>query len=106
MSNYKFLNFIPQKNDPKCFGVAEILAFDKIVLRYKIIPRKDNSGYFPATSSIKVVEFGQEKYINAFTIDSNYENQQIVDLVMKNVKSHMGGNSQNNIPQSSDEFPF
>ena len=84
--NYQFLKFIPL-NDEKSIGVVEILFYQKIVLRFKLIKTK-TGGLFPAPPSIKVIVDGEEKYLHGFAIDSQYENSELQSFIMENLKRH------------------
>lgn len=78
---FEFLEFVKTPGE-KYVGVAVIRAYGKIILRYKIVPKKDGNGFFPAPASVKI----EEKYEQAFEIDSSYEDKKIREMVMENIK--------------------
>jgi hypothetical protein len=86
MSEYEFLNIVATPNE-KHAGIATIRVNRSIVLRFKIVPKKDGSGYFPTCASYKVPDgTGSDKYVEAFMLDSRSENDDVISLVMSNFK--------------------
>jgi len=90
MSDYRILNVIPQ-NEEHCKAVVEVMAFDKLVLRFKIVARKDGNGHFPCTANIKVAEYGEERWTPSFALDSNYEREELNREILKAYKTHING---------------
>lgn len=90
MSNFEFRGYRPTPGE-KHAGIAEVKAWGKIILRYKIIPKKDGNGFFPATASLKINESGQDVYASAFTIDSNSDREECESVIMSNVRRVMQG---------------
>ena len=89
MSNFEFRGYTPTPGE-KHLGIAEIKAWGKIVLRFKIVPKKDGSGFFPVPASLKIVDGpGQERYVSAFTIDSNSDKEEAESIVVANVRRLM-----------------
>lgn len=119
MGNIEFLNYIPTPNE-KHLGIATIRIDKRIILRYKIVPMKEGSGYFPTASSYKITEDGVDRYIPAFILDSNFEKEEVESLIKSNVKRFMAGGAgipvkgpgfvQNNqggvVGQVEDGMPF
>lgn len=112
--NLEFLSYIPTPGE-KSLGIASIRYMGKIMLRYRILPRKDGQGYFPASSSLKIKDdfTGADKYIESFMIDSRSDNDEILRFVMSNVNKEMGKTSviapNATVPNSvfkDDEIPF
>lgn len=83
------MEFIKYEHTPeeKHFGIATVKLYGKILLRYKIIPNKDNSSFFSVPSSYKVqLPDGTCNYLPAFLVDSRAEDEEINSLIKKNVK--------------------
>jgi hypothetical protein len=68
----------------KYLGIATV-NFDGVMLRYKIVNNKDGTAFFPAAASYNVGSNGVDRYISAFCIDSNMQNEILKELIMKNV---------------------
>lgn len=104
MNNFEFLSYDPITGE-KFLGIATVRCWNKIILRYKIVPNKDGTGFFPSPSSIK----NGDRYESAFMLDSNFENQQLMKIIKEKVTDYLsspmptGGKS--TMP-SDDECPF
>src|SRR5574337_1808869 len=85
MTSVQFINYTPTPGE-KHMGIATIKLYNRIVLRYKIVPNKDGSGYFPTSASYKIVDEQGERYVSAFVIDSNSEKEEIEGIIRANVK--------------------
>lgn len=68
----------------KYLGIATI-NYNGVMLRYKIVVSKDGTTYFPASASYNIGTEGQDRYISAFCIDSNMQNEILKELIMKKV---------------------
>ena len=96
MSNIaEFLGFEHTPAD-KMMGIATVKLYGKIVVKYKIVSKKDGTGVFPSIFSQKVTLDGEESYLEAFIIDSRSENDDVLKLVMTNVKRALSGGNRNN----------
>lgn len=93
MNKFQFIKFEKTPNE-KHLGIATIKMYDKIIARYKIVPTKDGSSFFPAPASLKI----DDKYFPAFSIDSSTEKDELDDMIKCNVKAIMNGVS---IPQEA-----
>ena len=83
----------------KHFGIATVKLYGRIILRYKIVPNKDGTGWFPCPASYKTGTVnGQDKYVSAFTLDSNSENEALQDLIKDSVRQCMMNASQRSNP--------
>jgi hypothetical protein len=81
---YEFIQYTPTPGE-KHLGIAEVRVYGAItiVLRYKIIAKRDGTGCFPACSSYKMPNrMPGEEYESCFVIDSRSENEAIVRCVM------------------------
>lgn len=90
MSNFEFIKYEPTPSE-KHMGVATVKLYGKIILRYKIVPNKDGSGYFPCAASYKMPSApgGQDIYVSAFMLDSNSEKEELENLIRANVKQFL-----------------
>lgn len=86
---FKFMKYEPTPGE-KHLGIATVKVYDKIILRYKIVPNKDGGGWFPVPASYKMPsQAGQDVYVSAFMLDSNCENEELMNLIRAHVKSHI-----------------
>jgi len=85
----EFVKFEPIE-DEKCLGIATVKLYEKIVLRYKIIPIREGGGYFPAPASYKLSD---DKYIASFMIDSRTEEEEVINMIRENLKQYNLGSS-------------
>lgn len=84
----KFLKYEKANADDKYLGIATISLYDKIVLKYKIVMKKDGTAFFPAAPSLKQPGTTDE-YVSAFIIDSNSEKEEIEGFIRHHVKIAM-----------------
>ena len=86
MNEYKFISYTPTPQDQYILGIATVLAFDKIILRYKHSKTKDGTGDFFVPASYGIIdETGQKRYVNCFDMDSNLEKEHVIALIRKGV---------------------
>jgi hypothetical protein len=90
MNQFEFVKFEATPGE-KHLGIATVKAFEgKITLRYKIVPNKDGSGFFPASASYKMPQVGGEDvYIGSFLLDSRSDEEEMNALIRANVKKHL-----------------
>jgi len=110
MSQFEFMKYEPTPSE-KHMGIATVKAFEgKITLRYKIVPNKDGSGFFPASASYKMPQVsGEDVYIGAFLLDSRSDEEEMNALIRANVKKHLGhsvANPSTSAFASNEEVPF
>jgi hypothetical protein len=86
--DFEFCGFLPTPGE-KHIGIVKIKAFNKIVLRYKIIAKKDGNGYFPTAASYKVAMDGQDTYVPAFILDSNSDKDDLENLIRTNLRKFL-----------------
>lgn len=77
----RFIDYEKTPNSGLQLGVATIEMYDKIILRFKVVQRKDGVGFFIGSPSVKV----GEKYLDAIEIDSSKEIKAIDDLIRLNI---------------------
>lgn len=108
-NNLEFLSFVECPGE-KYLGIATIRLNRTLVLRFKIVPKKDGSGYFPACASYKVPDGnGGERYIEAVMFDSRSEDEDVKSFVISGwKKSQQKANTSvfESSKQSEDEVPF
>ena len=85
MNKYEFVRYIPTPTETY-MGIAEIFIMSEFSILFKIILRKDGSGFFPAPASFKVKENGNDVYLQAFKIDSIRSNEHLNAFIIANVK--------------------
>lgn len=83
--SFEFIDYIATPEE-KHLGIARVKAWGKIVLRFKIVPTKDGSSFFPAAASYKIIENGTERYVPAFILDSNSDKEDLESLIKSNVR--------------------
>jgi len=99
MNDFKFISYIPTPNDEYgMLGIAKVLAYGKIELRYKHVKTKDGNGSFfcPANYSTKDAN-GEKKYISCFLIDSRADEEIMQDIIRNGVHQFL---SQKNSQQA------
>ncbi len=84
MTNFEFLSYEPVLNE-KFIGICTIRAWQKIILKYKIVPAKEGNGFFATPASIK----NGERYESCFMIDSVYENNTLISMIKEKVKEYL-----------------
>ena len=102
--NFQFIDYIPVQNE-KHMGIAVVKAFNAIVLRYKIIMRKDGKGFFPGAPCYKI----GDSWIPALDIDSKQLSDEVAGLIRSEVDKRLKGQK---VPhkiyseESHDGLPF
>ena len=86
MNPIEFISFIETPNE-KHLGIATIKLYGKIFIKYKIVPNKDGSGFFPSAPSYKITKDGNDIYTPAFLVDSRGEEEEIKEIIHSAVKS-------------------
>lgn len=81
MSDMKFLKYEAVQGE-KHLGIATVKVDMPMILRFKIVPNKDGNGFFPAAASYKM----GDKYVHAFLIDSNYDKEELEEMVKTEVR--------------------
>ena len=84
MSKFEWRGFTPTPGE-KHAGIAEVKIHGDtpIVLRFKIVPRKDGNGHFPNIASYKMPNrMPNEEYDESFMLDSRSDHDACVKLVM------------------------
>ena len=100
MGNIEFINFIATPNE-KHLGIATIRIDRRFMVRYKIAQAKNGNGFFPSAASFKITDDQGERYVSAFMVDSNFEKEEIEEIIKTNVRKCMATGSSTPSQQSS-----
>lgn len=104
MNSFEFIKYEPTPEE-KHLGVATVKLYGKIIARFKIIPSKDGTSFFPVAPSIKL----GETYMSGFTLDSMSEKEELDAIIKVNVRKCMAPQSapqETAQPQNQMEFNF
>lgn len=89
MSQFEFMEYTPTPNE-KHLGIVKVKCWGKIVLRYKIVQKKDGNGFFPVAASYKMSSSdGEDNYVNAFALDSNSDKEDLENLIKSSIKRYL-----------------
>ncbi|PWU06769.1 MAG: hypothetical protein C5B43_01265 [Verrucomicrobia bacterium] len=81
---FEFVSFTPTPSE-KYVGVATVRIYGSVVvvLRYKIVAKKNGDGYFPACAAYKMSDrMPGDEYDDCFLIDSRCDNDEINKCIM------------------------
>jgi len=94
MNHIEFVRYEPTPGE-RHLGIATVKLYGKIILRYKIVPTKDGSSFFPAPASYKMPGTAgtEDRYVHAFTLDSNSEREDLETLIKAHVRPHLNQSS-------------
>lgn len=87
----EFLNYTKTPNE-KHLGIATVKIYNRIILRWKIIPNKDGSSFFPGCASYKMPDpsgGNSDIYQEAFMLDSRSEHDEVKNFILSHVKKYM-----------------
>ena len=102
MSGIRFVKFT-ETPDSHQAGIATIEFITRINLpnmpadefrpfifavNYKVVAKKDSTGFFPAIASYKIAPEGPHNYLDCFELDSNSMKREIEQLIMEGFKSY------------------
>lgn len=83
---FEFIKYQPTPEE-KHLGIATVKLYGKLIARFKIIPTKDGTSFFPASGSLKI----GDKYESCLTLDSNSEKEDLDAMIKAHVRSIQGG---------------
>lgn len=101
MKNFEVCKFEKNEDGSNCVGSVDVRLEIPVILRYKIIKKKDGSGVFYAPPSFKITQNGEDRYLPAFVIDSNYQSDEIraeIQTFLHNLKEKQRGSLSNPVP--------
>lgn len=84
----EFVKYEKAGSDEKYLGIATVKYLGKIILNYKVVMKKDGSGYFPTVGSYKNPQ-EPSQFLSWFLIDSNFDVQEIENCIRKNIRQYM-----------------
>ncbi len=83
---FEFIKYEPTPQE-KHLGIATVKLYGKIIARYKIVPTKDGTSFFPAAASYKE----GDRYESCLILDSNSEKEELDAMIKANVRAYQGG---------------
>ena len=100
MNEHEFLNYLPTPEEKYFMGIATVRLYGRIILKYKIVEKKDGTGYFVAPPNYRLpIGDGDYKYVDAFMIDSRSEHDDLLQLVRDGVNQSTNPRAQQTAPQ-------
>lgn len=105
MNGYEFIGYLETPNEEYFMGVATIRFMRRIVIRYKIIKNKDDTGYFVSEPSYRIVGDGKPEYLKAIIVDSQIENDELKRYIRNCVNQAMNPNNQQQQQQETQQPP-
>jgi hypothetical protein len=98
---FEFIKYEPTPSE-KHLGIATIKLYGKLLARFKIVPTKDGSSFFPAAASYKV----GDRYESSLILDSNSEKEELDALIKYQVKLILDGGKPALAPQQMQQTTF
>ena len=89
MNEFEFLNYFPTPEEKYFMGIATVRFMGKIMLKYKVIEKKDGTGFFVAAPNYRLNINGEYKYVDAIMIDSQMQRDELLDYIRKEVNMAM-----------------
>jgi hypothetical protein len=77
MNKFEFIKYEPTPSE-KHMGIATVNLYGKILAKFKVVPTKDGSNFFPAAPSIKI----GDSYSSCIILDSNIDKEEL-DMLIK-----------------------
>lgn len=95
-SPFEWMKYISTPGE-KHLGIAIVRYERRFIFRFKVMP-SEHGGYWVTSASMKVgVVNGKDRYESAFSLDSEYEKDQLTAFILENVERELAPQSQ---PQS------
>ncbi len=87
MNDIEFLNYLPTPEEQYFMGIATVRLYGRIILKYKVIEKKDGSGFFVASPNYRLPlgENGDLKYVDAIMLDSRMEHDELMNIIRNGV---------------------
>lgn len=87
MNGLEFLNYTATPNE-KHLGIVTIRIDKRFIVRMKLMQR-DDGALFVVSGSFKVGKTGEkDTYVSSFSFDSNYEKDEAITFILKNVAQY------------------
>ncbi|MDC7243677.1 MAG: hypothetical protein PQJ44_07050 [Sphaerochaetaceae bacterium] len=96
MNNAEFIEYLDTPQEEWFRGIATVRLYGKIILRFKIVNKKDGTGYFVAPANFRVSDGEQNKYLDACMLDSRMEHEDLLKMIRSNVNRFMNGDTNSN----------
>ncbi len=84
MNKFEFISYQETPGE-KHLGIATINVYGKIIVRVKIVPNKDGTGFFINCAKFKV---GSD-YLDSFLLESRSEDAEMERVIKEGVKKSM-----------------
>lgn len=101
MNKFEFVSYDPTPGE-KHLGIVTITYLGKMLLRYKIMPNKEGSGFYPLMASYKL----GDQYVTAFMLDSNIEKSELDNFIREKVKQVILKEAVPRVESCGGELPF
>lgn len=103
MDNFEFIKFEPTP-DHKYLGIVTAKAYGKIILRFKVVAKKEGGGYFPTAPAIRQGDEANPVYLSAFLVDSRSEEEELLQVIRSGIKPYLSGDQKD--PSIESPCPF
>lgn len=99
--NHEFLRYDPTPDEQYFSGIVTIRLYGRLIVRYKVVDKKDGSGYFIAPPNYRVTDplSGDAKYLDAIMIDSKMENDDLQSMMRQCINKARNQNAQQQYQQ-------
>lgn len=99
---FEFIDYIKTPNE-KQLGIAVVKVYNKLLLRYRVLPSAKGEGFWLAPPSCKT---GPDKWEESFVIDSNIDKIAIEKCVRDGIKGLDSGKPASPQMQLGEEVPW
>ena len=99
------IEILKYEETPECkhMGVVHVRLFKQVVLRFKIVPKKDGSGFFVTGPAYKRETEAGEKWLQWFVIDSQVFAEEINNEIELFVVKFLASQNTNQAPTGFDQ---
>jgi hypothetical protein len=99
--DFEIIDYLPTPAE-KYLGIVRVKAFGgKVTFRFKIMQKKDNTGYFPAPASIKGPDVDNAaSYLPSFAFDSTDDREELERAIRHAIKRFVDPTSVHNVVES------
>lgn len=98
----------PELDSKNCVAIAHVRLGGQIILKFKVVRKKDGSGMFLSVPSYKREIPGNETWSQWYMIDSNYLQDQVREAVLNQMFSAQksAAPTYKATAQNEDDLPF
>jgi hypothetical protein len=94
MNDWEFLDYEAMPEEQYLSGIATVRFMRRLIIKYKIVNKKDGSGFFISPFNTRVGSTADDyRYIDSVIIDSRSENDDVLQMIRKNVNMCLHGGS-------------